>query len=345
PRRCVSETDTEHIQPVVDDLMINAARRVTMPELYRELILSLHGIKATERKTLTEAEPTGDERLSDEVVTSCYGDGIKRKLIAALGAVKTNYKKRLAAYRDEMDKYERELAWTRGSYVAPTLKKPRAPVIAIDIKKFPFIPELGSDLTKCKLYLLLTAYCYVIGKPDFDSALFIDEGQDYFYNEYRLLAECTKTTVNVYGDTNQQINKARGIGDFSKIDGLWKDVKHYALNENYRNAREITEYVNALLGMSVTSLGLDGGTVERITTDELRAELDNTGDDRVAVIYSADDRATGEMLKTFVPPRKLYTVAQSKGMEYERVYVCGTLGEAEKYVAYTRALGKLYICE
>ena len=335
----------EHIQPVVDDLMINAARRVTMPDLYRELILSLHGIKATERKALSEAQTCGDEALSDDAVAACYGDGIKRKLIAALGSVKTNYKKRIAAYCDEMDKYERELAWSRGSYVAPDIKKPRAPVIAIDLKKFPFIPDLGAALTKCKLYLLLTAYCYVIGKPDFEGALFIDEGQDYFYNEYKILAECTKTTVNVYGDTNQQINKARGIGDFDKIDGLWKDVKHYALNENYRNAREITEYVNRLLGMTVTSLGLDGGTVEHIALDEVRGAIADAGDDRIAVIYSADDVATGEYLKTFVPPRQLYTVAQSKGMEYERVYACGALGETEKYVAYTRALARLYICE
>ena len=117
--------------------------------------------------------------------------------------------------------------------------------------------------------------------------MFIDEGQDYFYNEYKILAECTRTTVNVYGDTNQQINKARGIGDFDKIDGLWKDVKHYALNENYRNAREITEYVNRLLGMTVTSLGLDGGTVEHIALDEVRGAIADAGDDRIAVIYSA----------------------------------------------------------
>lgn len=335
----------EHIQPVVDDLMINAARRITMPELYRELILSMHGIKATERKILSDAQLCGDEALPDDVVSACYGDGIKRKLVAALGTVKANYKKRLSVYRDEMDKYERELAWTRGSYVAPTLKKPRAPVIAIDLKKFPFIPELGAEFTKCKLYLLLTAYCYVIGKPNFDGALFIDEGQDYFYNEYKLLAECTKITVNVYGDTNQQINKARGIGDFAKLDGLWKDVKHYSLNENYRNAREITEYVNGLLNMSVTSLGLDGGTVERMAIDDVRAAIADAGDDRIAVIYSADDAATGEYLKSFVPPRMLYTVAQSKGMEYERVYACGALGDTEKYVAYTRALDKLYICD
>ena len=332
----------EHIQPVVDDLMISAARRITMAQLYRELILSMHGIKSSERKAISKATLEGDERLSDETVCACYGDGVKRKLIAALGAVKQNYKKRLGIYRDQLDEYERELAWQRGSYVTPTLVKPRAPVIAIDLKAFPFIPDLGPAMTKCKLYLLLTAYCYVLGKPDFDSTLFIDEGQDYFYNEYKFLAECTRSVVNVYGDTNQQISRLRGIGDFDKLDGLW-DMHRYALNENYRNAREITEYVNGLLGMNVTSLGLDGGVIDEVEPDKLSAMLEDTGDDRIAVIYSASDRKTGAWLNSFVPRKNLYTVAQCKGMEYERVFACGELSDAEKYVAYTRALGKLYI--
>ncbi|MCH5165981.1 MAG: AAA family ATPase [Clostridiales bacterium] len=339
-----SERYIEHIQPVVDDLMINAARRMVMPQLYRELILSLHGIKASERKALSAAILEGDESLPDSVVSACYGDAVKRKLIAALGDVKKNYKKRLVAYRDEMDKYERELAWARGSYVAPTLEKPRAPVVAVDLKKLPFIPELGSKFTKCKLYLLLTAYCYILGKPSFDGALFIDEGQDYFLNEYKLLAECTAATVNIYGDVNQQIDKARGIGDFAELDALWNNMQHYSLNENYRNAREITEYVNKLLGMTVTSLGLDGGSVQIMSVEELPEELKNVGDDRVAVIYSPSDIATRQKLEKTVPTKLLYTVAQCKGMEYERVYACGELTDTEKYVAYTRALAKLYIC-
>lgn len=336
---------TEHIQPVVDDLMINAARRVTMQQLYRELILSLPGIKASVRKALLAAEPIGDDELPDAAVSACYGDAVKRKLVSSLSAVKQAYKKRLAVYRDEMDAYERELAWTRGSYVAPDVKKPHAPVISINLEKMPFIPELGGAFTKCKLYLLLTAYCYVIGKPSFDRTLFIDEGQDYFYNEYKLLSECTKTTVNVYGDTNQQINPARGIGDFAKLDALWKDVRHYSLNENYRNAREITEYVNELLGMSVTSLGLEGGAVKFAALADLKNALKETGDDRVAVIYSPRDEKTRDALAEFVPPQQLYTVAQSKGMEYERVFACGKMDDREKYVAYTRALNKLCICE
>jgi len=333
----------DHIQPVVDDLMINSARRVTMQQLYKDLIISLRGVKATERKALSEAVAVGDESLSDDVVSLCYGDAIKRKLISALGTTKQKYKKRLAVYREELDNYERELAWSRGSYVAPAVTKPRAPVIAVDLKKFPFIPDLGSRLTKCKLYLLLTAYCYVLGKPALDGTMFIDEGQDYFFNEYKLISEITHATVNVYGDTNQQVVMGRGIDNFDKLDGLW-DIKRYSLNENYRNAREITEYVNKLLDMNVTPLGLDGGVVEQLPMERLKDELGNVGDDRVAVIYSPNDDVTATALKKTVSEKLLYTVVQSKGMEYERVYACGKMSDVEKYVAYTRALGKLYIC-
>lgn len=331
----------EHIQPVVDDLMINASRRLTMPELYRELILSIRGIKAAERRALSQMNPESDEGLPDEVVRECYGDNIKRKLISSLASTKQSYKIKLADYKARLERYEREMSWVGA---IPEGKKPTPPVISIDLKKFRFLPPLGDGLNKCKLYLLLTAYCYVLGKPEFDSALFIDEGQDYFYNEYKLLAECTKATVNIYGDTNQQAVAHRGIDDFSRLDELWTDMCHYALNENYRNPSEITEYVNDLLGMNVTSLGLPGGKIEFADISKAPEIIAAAGDDRIAVVYSPDDEETGEFLKRTVPHDILYTVVQCKGMEYETVLACGKLSDREKYIAYTRSLGKLYIC-
>lgn len=330
----------EHIQPVVDDLMIGAARRTTMPELYRELILSLRGLRASDRKAISDCVPIGDELLSDEDVAVCYSDATKKKLITALAAVRKSYNERLKSYREELERYERQAVW------ATDAVKPRPPVVSVSLSRFPFIPPLGTGekYTKAKLYLLLTAYCYVLGKPQFDAALFIDEGQDYFLNEYRLIKEITRTTVNVYGDENQQLVAGRGIGDFNKLSALWGDMQYYSLNENYRNAREITAFVNDLLGMSVTSLGLDGGSVKELGMDELQAELKKVNsDDRIAVIYSATDGETERKLRAFVPSDMLYTVAQAKGMEYERVYACGSLTAAEKYVTYTRALASLFI--
>lgn len=335
----------EHIQPVVDDLMINRARRLTMPDLYREILLSMKGLSPSARRALSSVETEGDENLPDEIVVKYYGDEAKRAFLSALGSVKKSYAAACERYREAKIAYERELMWARSQNLSGTAEKPVRPTVNIDFKKFEFWKKLGSGLNKCKLYLMLTAYCYVLGKPDFSAALFIDEAQDYFYNEYRLLGECTKAVVNLYGDENQQISPERGIGSFDRLDALW-DTHRYSLNENYRNAREITEFVNDELGMNVTSLGLEGGTVSRISFDEFARRINcGASDDRVAVIYPAAQKELKSRLSSFVPPDRLFTVKECKGMEYERVYVCGKLTDREKYVAYTRALGELFLVD
>jgi len=339
-----SERYIEHIQPVVEDLMITSARRMTLAALYRELILSLRGIKPTARRAISDGEPCGDETLPASAAAACYSDAAKRKLIAALKPVKQSYAARHALYRAKLVEYEAAVNSVFGA--PPDLKKPVPPVVSVDLGKFPFLPRLGERLTKAKLYLLLTAYCYILGKPSFDSALFIDEGQEYFLNEYRLLAECTRATVNIYGDENQQLDPEYGIGSFKKLDALW-ELSHYSLNENYRNAREITAFVNGITGMNVTSLGLEGGTVERTDISEIaeKAKAAAATGDRIAVIYSPSDAATADALKSMLSDKYLCTVKESKGLEYERVFACGEMSDREKYVAYTRALSELVICD
>ncbi|MCH5157904.1 MAG: AAA family ATPase [Clostridiales bacterium] len=333
-----SEKYIEHIQPVVDDLMINAARRMTMGEFYKTLILSLKGIRASDRRAISDCVPCGDEDLSDEVVSAVYGNDIKRKLITALSPVKKSYAAAMNRYREETEKYERDSVWN------PGLVKPKPPTVSVSLDRFGFLPCLRAGFCKAKLYLLLTSYCFVLGKPDFVGTLFIDEGQDYFVNEYVLLAEITKSTFDIYGDPNQQISSWRGVGDFNKLDGL-RPFSKYALNENYRNSSEITAFVNELLGMNVTSLGLSGGKVRRARIEDIAEELSNGTDDRIAVIYSPSDGGAYNRLKNSLHENVPITVSQCKGMEYERVYVCGKLSNTEKYVAYTRALNELVICD
>lgn len=339
---CPSHRYIEHIQPVVDDLMIGSARRLTLGELYKELLLSMTGVHSRVRRRLNE-RVRGDEALAVDV-SACYGDDVKRKLIAALKPVKAAYSARLSQYREKLAAYESALDWARNAQVSATAEKPKPPVVDVGLDKFAFLPPLGSGLTKAKLYLLLTAYCYILGKPRFDKALFIDEGQEYYLNEYRLLAECTKATVNIYGDENQQLDTARGIGDFDALAPLW-ELRRYSLNENYRNAREITEFVNGLLGMNVTSLGLEGGRVARIGYAELDGAVREATarGDRVAVIYSPDDINAVQEAGKF--GELACTVKECKGLEYECVFACGKMSAREKYVAYTRALAELYIVE
>lgn len=341
-----SERYIEHIQPVVDDLMIGQARRLTMATLYRELILSLRGIKSSSRKAIN-AEIVGDETLPPDVIKKCYSDEVKRSMILALKPTKAAYSAKMSEYREKLHEYERQVFEARRDNYSTHAEKPKHPVVGVDLSKLPMIPQgLGSALTKAKLYLLLTAYCYILGKPDFRYALFIDEGQEYYLNEYRLLAECTRATVNIYGDENQQLDEEQGIGSFSKLDELW-ELEKYTLNENYRNAQEITAFVNDELNMNVTSLGLTGGVVKTINFDGLAEAVKaaQSRGDRVAVLYSLNDNVTAEKLSTLGLGDCLCSVKDCKGLEYEVVYACGAMTEREKYVAHTRALGELYLVD
>ena len=278
--------------------------------------------------------------MSTAVVSACYSKDVAKKLLTALEPVKASYREKLKSYNVAMAEYERDKDWNT------SLTKPNPPAVLIKLDKFPFIPPLGAGYTKAKLYLLLLSYVYVVGKPfKLDLMLYIDEGQDYFPTEYKLLYTVIEKKFHIYGDENQQLDPSRGIGNFDKLCKFMGD-ENYFLNENYRNAREITEYVNNLLGMNVTSLGLEGGKVEAIGMQELKERFEHrdiTSDDRVAVIYSPNDTETAKKLQEFVPSAQLYTVTQAKGTEYERVYACGAMSDAEKYVAYTRALAELYI--
>ncbi|MCH5161034.1 MAG: AAA family ATPase [Clostridiales bacterium] len=337
-----SENYKSHIQPVVDDLKIGAARRLTMAELYRELILLLGGVKQSERRALKNSAVVGDEELSSAVVSACYSKDTAKKLLAALEPVRASYRERMQNYSAALVGYVEEREWNT------SLPKPNPPAVSVKLEKFPFIPPLGAGYTKAKLYLLLLAYVYIVGKPfKLNLSLYIDEGQDYFPTEYKLLYTVLEKKFHIYGDENQQLDPSRGIGNFDKLRKFMGDEKYF-LNENYRNAREITEYVNSLLGMSVTSLGLEGGKVERIDMSVLKerfAQHIGSSDDRVAVIYSPNDEETAKELCSFVPSNRLYTVTQAKGTEYERVYACGAMSDAEKYVAYTRALAELYVVD
>ena len=100
--------------------------------------------------------------------------------------------------------------------------------------------------------------------------------------------------------------------------------------------------------MSVTSLGLTGGKVTRISFDELMGEAKAAiaAGDRIAVLYSPSDKKAAERLAGMPELDSVVcTVKDSKGLEYERVYACGKMTDREKYVAHTRALAELYLVE
>lgn len=330
----------EHIRPVVDDLMLSACRRLTMAELYRDIILSLNGVSNEERHNLKAAVIATDSSISKECLRYCYSDDFLTKLRAELEPIKQFHEKRRAHYIRESEYYERQ-RYAFGGY-DNELKKPKRPAVMIPFGKLNAYPaELSRSYTKARLYVMLFAYSFVLGKSDFAAGLYIDEAQDYNFNEYRLIKSVAKCTVNLFGDVNQTVGVG-GIGDFARIDELF-NVRHYSLNENYRNAAEITAYVNELTGMNVVSLGLPGGSIRRVALCDIELEAKNT-DDRVAVIYGDCPVSVVTRVASAVGGDAM-SVFAAKGMEFETVFVCGDMSRTERYVAYTRALKDLVIVD
>lgn len=182
--------------------------------------------------------------------------------------------------------------------------------------------------------------------------MFIDEFQDFSPLELELFKNLyPNAVVNLFGDVKQCINK-KGIQSISEIPADLYDEKPETINENYRNARQITDYVNEISGMEMIPVGLDGiqKTVEEIP------ELELFEDDRVAIILADktnyfDDYKCCMDLNFYVESRKIVRgiynvlpISLAKGLEFEKVIVIQEgMTENEFYVACTRAISELYV--
>lgn len=192
--------------------------------------------------------------------------------------------------------------------------------------------------------------------------IFVDEFQNYSKFELMLIKDSFENAIyNFYGDYSQKMMKC-GLSKYD-ITELF-DPYCYQIKENYRNAKEITEYINANLGTSMRSIGIHG-LVKYYDNEE---DCDIRVDGRTAILYDGENHSVLEMLKkkkvvinkTFENNRivsdkiNVLSIIDARGLEFETVYVW--LPEAErnsndplltnkKYVAYTRALNNLTIIE
>ena len=182
--------------------------------------------------------------------------------------------------------------------------------------------------------------------------IFIDEFQDFSAIELKLIKNMyPDSVINLFGDVKQCIN-VKGISDISAIPSELYDDKPEFINENYRNARQITEYVNQTYEMNMLPVGLDGiqCTVENIP------EIRISEDDRVAIIVANQDISMNEYKKSvemnfYVDSRQIVRgiynvipISLAKGLEFEKVIVFQKgMTENEFYVACTRAITELYV--
>ena len=181
--------------------------------------------------------------------------------------------------------------------------------------------------------------------------MYIDEFQDFSPVELRMFRTMYPSAIlNVFGDVNQCIN-CKGI---MRSDDIPEEIfsDKYEIKENYRNAREITNYVKNNLNIEMEPYGLEGvqETVEEIP------KIKVADDDRIAVIVEDDSMISTDvrqkMKLNFYSETKeilrgiynVIPVTMTKGLEFEKVIVVQRgMDKNQFYVACTRAISELYV--
>ena len=191
------------------------------------------------------------------------------------------------------------------------------------------------------------------------TVVFIDEFQNYSKFELEAINDVFGEAVyNLYGDYSQ---KMMGCGaNEEEIEDLFSPYR-YTISENYRNAKEITEFINYELGMDMFPIGVHGN----VGFDTFKnCKFDIKG--RTALIIDDQIDKVVELLKKRkvkinrayqnnkidVDRLNILLVSDAIGLEFETVYVYmlqnnkasdQDVERNKRYVAYTRALDSLFV--
>lgn len=182
------------------------------------------------------------------------------------------------------------------------------------------------------------------------SYVFVDEGQDVSACEYTLLkAINAKASFNVFGDVAQNVTPWRGVQNWADA---FEGFEVFSLNQNYRNTNQVVEFVAKNLGIDMQPIGFDGPDVSLIAPRGISAFF-KAKKGLKAVICSEKTKAEylkksyndlavkGKVSRSKI---NIMTVYESKGLEFTSVAVVEDgMTNAEKYIAYTRALKELAV--
>lgn len=226
------------------------------------------------------------------------------------------------------------------------------------------------DALECSPYLYLQILYLFSGTPNAskESLITIDEAQNIAPEELKLIKSINgnKVIFNLFGDVKQHVEGSKGIDSwqmFSEVAAFKKEN----MQENYRNARQITSYCNKRFKLNMRPINLDGtGVHECNNQSEFEAAFrgifqkpQNVGLSCILVKNKAEAETliamvenyavrihnmTSEVVELQKNKWNLMTVEQAKGLEFETVFaVSGRMSPNEKYIAYTRALDELYV--
>lgn len=230
----------------------------------------------------------------------------------------------------------------------------------------------GNSLKKgyqCTPYLYLQAMYLYRGAPNVhgEALLAIDEVQSFAPEELRLLKNINKGVVfNLYGDIHQHIEGTKGVDRWEEYDPVLKP-DYYEMQENYRNASQITEYCNRVFEMKMVAINTPGKGVHEINSertfhDTMLLQLmsgNRAGLSAVLVSNAAEAKAllsefskyaekfhdmTGDDFTLHRTRWNIITINDAKGLEFSTVFVLGgRMTKNQRYIACTRALDELFV--
>lgn len=223
---------------------------------------------------------------------------------------------------------------------------------------------------RCSPYLYLQILYQYQGAPVSakETLLAIDEAQGIAPVEIELLRHVNGDNVilNMYGDVHQHIEGTKGVDSWDEYKNIL-DFDYHEMNENYRNASQITSYCNRRFNMNMVAINTTGKGVHEIDSKEqFRKEMINqlidtkkTGLSAILVRDSSEAEyitsqfsgyrnkfhdMTGDEFSIHRSRWNIITIDEAKGLEFNTVFaISGHMTENQKYIAFTRALDDLYI--
>ena len=226
------------------------------------------------------------------------------------------------------------------------------------------------DAVKFSPYLYLQILYLYSGSPNAakDNLLLIDEVQGVSPEEIRLIKEINdnKVKFNMFGDVHQHIENTKGIDKWEEYNGVL-DFDLYELNENYRNASQITEFCNNKFNMNMIPINTFGVGVKEVDEKSFNNTLvekfaDIIKEEGLSAIIVKDENDVNYILDDFSDYRQylldlvnedgfvqpfiwnIIKIDDAKGLEFNRVIALSDkMTDNEKYIAYTRALDELIV--
>lgn len=206
------------------------------------------------------------------------------------------------------------------------------------------VPYKTSRLAN--VYFAFRYFGFLPHKPKY---FFIDEAQETPFVDLKMLDFLAngEGVFELFGDLSQRLTNS-GVFEWDGLKKLGKNYQIFSINNNYRNTRQICNFINGILHSQMIAAGPEGENIKTVEASNFKDEfsrLKNLGS-RIAFIGKNIDYLRslargcdfGETRVSFVTP------IEAKGMEYNTIFVSlDGMTESERYVALSRALSELFI--